>query len=166
MKLSTALPMLAFVCLLGFTSCSTEELPEDTVTSIDLNNPPNVKIIELEVLDLINQHRTEMGLSPLVDHNTVVKAVAFTHTDYMIDKNTISHDNFYQRKEILEQNAEAIEVSENVAYGFSSPESLVNAWINSPSHRETLEGDFTEFDISAEQNENGKWYYTNIFIKR
>jgi uncharacterized protein YkwD len=84
----------------------------------------------------------------------------------MIDKNTISHDNFYQRKEILEQNAEAIEVSENVAYGFSSPESLVNAWINSPSHRETLEGDFTEFDISAEQNENGKWYYTNIFIKR
>jgi uncharacterized protein YkwD len=96
----------------------------------------------------------------------VVKAVAFTHTDYMIQNDDISHDNFYQRKESLEMNAGANKVSENVAYGFSSPESLVNAWLNSPSHKETIEGDFTDFDISAEQSENGKWYYTNIFIKR
>jgi len=165
MSLSSALPAMAFVAVIGLTSCTTEILPEETVTAADLNNPPNVKVIELEVLELINQHRIEIGLNPLVDHS-VVKAVAFTHTDYMIEENTISHDNFFQRKESLEANAEARQVSENVAYGFSSPESLVNAWLNSPSHRETIEGDFTDFDISAEQNENGKWYYTNIFIKR
>lgn len=165
MRLSSALPALAFVAVIGFTSCSTENLPDETVTSIDLENPPDVKVIEVEVLELINQHRIEIGLTPLVDH-TLVKAVAFTHTDYMIEENTISHDNFFQRKESLEENAEAVQVSENVAYGFSSPQSLVNAWLNSPSHRETIEGDFTDFDISAEQNENGKWYYTNIFIKR
>ncbi|NQY09159.1 MAG: aldehyde dehydrogenase family protein, partial [Flavobacteriales bacterium] len=34
-----------------------------------------------------------------------VKAVAFTHTDYMIDEDDISHDNFYQRKQSLENNA-------------------------------------------------------------
>ena len=108
---------------------------------------------------------SHLGLNQLQEHS-VVKAVAFTHTEYMIDVDDISHDNFFQRKESLESNAEAVKVSENVAYGFSSAESLVNAWLNSPSHRSTIEGDFTEFDISAEQNENGKWYYTNMFIKR
>lgn len=165
MKLSSALPLLAFVVLMGVSSCSSEPYSEDPIESIDLNNPPDVKLIEIEVLELINQHRVEIGLSPLVAHS-VVKAVAFTHTDYMIQENNISHDNFFQRKESLEVNADAHLVSENVAYGFSSPESLVNAWLNSPSHRETIEGDFTDFDISAEQSENGKWYYTNIFIKR
>ena len=165
MKLSTALPALAFVALMGLTSCSTENISEDTIEAIDLENTPDAKAIELEVLDLINQHRITLGLNPLIDHS-LVKAVAFTHTDYMIEENNISHDNFYDRKESLQLNADASKVSENVAYGFASPESLVNAWLNSPSHRATIEGDFTDFDISAEQNENGKWYYTNIFIKR
>jgi len=165
MKRLSALPILAFVVMIGFSSCSTDNSVEDTIAATDLNNPPDVKVIEIEVLELINQHRISIGLNPLVDHS-VVKAVAFTHTDYMIEANDLSHDNFYQRKESLEVNAEAVSVSENVAYGFSSPESLVNAWLNSPSHRETIEGDFTDFDISAEQNDNGKWYYTNIFIKR
>lgn len=165
MKVSTALPLMAFVALISFTSCSTESFPVDEIKAIELNNPPDVKLIEIEVLELINEHRLTMGLSPLGDNN-IVKAVAFTHTDYMIEVDDVSHDNFFQRKESLQENAKAVEVSENVAYGFSSSESLVKAWLNSPSHRETIEGDFTDFDISAEQNANGKWYYTNIFIKR
>ena len=63
-------------------------------------------------------------------------------------------------------NVSATKVSENVAYAFSSAESVVNAWLNSDGHRENIEGDFTDFDISAEQNEEGRWYFTNIFIKR
>jgi uncharacterized protein YkwD len=66
----------------------------------------------------------------------------------------------------LEQNANAKMVSENVAYAYSTAQSVVNAWINSDSHRENIEGDFTDFEVSAEQNKEGKWYYTNIFIKR
>ena len=165
MKVSTALPLMAFVAMISFTSCTTESLPDDEIRTIELNNPPDVKTIEIEALELINQHRISKGLSALKAH-TIVKAVAFTHTDYMIEVNNISHDNFFQRKQSLEANASALEVAENVAYGFSSAESLVNAWLNSPSHRETIEGDYTDFDISAEMNENGKWYYTNMFIKK
>ena len=57
-------------------------------------------------------------------------------------------------------------VGENVAYAYSSARSLVNAWINSDSHRQNIEGDYTDFEVSAEQNKEGKWYYTNMFIKR
>ncbi|GAB4165161.1 MAG: hypothetical protein Tsb0033_26870 [Winogradskyella sp.] len=165
MKAKKLLPLLAIVALLGFTSCSTDSAAEDKINSIDVPVAPQAKLIEIEIMELINAHRINQGLNPLHDHNTV-KAVAFTHTDYMVEVNNVSHDNFFQRKQSLQINANANIVSENVAYGFSSAESVVNAWLNSPSHRENIEGDFTDFDISAEKNNEGKWYFTNIFIKR
>ena len=97
---------------------------------------------------------------------TLIKSVAGTHTEYMVQLDEVNHDNFYQRSSYLKENAGAIKVSENVAYGYTSSESLVNAWINSDSHRATIEGDFNYFEISAEQNSEGKWYYTNMFIKK
>ena len=83
-----------------------------------------------------------------------------------IDQDQISHDNFYTRRNSLINNAGAQNVGENVAYAYSSAQSVVNAWLNSPGHKDVIEGDYTDFDISAEQNNEGKWYFTNIFIKR
>lgn len=165
MKLTKLLPFMAIVALLGFTSCSTDTAAEDQINSIEVPVAPQAKLIEIEIMELINAHRINEGLNPLNDHSTV-KAVAYTHTDYMIEVNNVSHDNFFQRKQSLQVNANANIVSENVAYGFNSAESVVNAWLNSPSHKENIEGDYTDFDISAEQNNEGKWYFTNIFIKR
>lgn len=158
------LPLMALVALLTF-SCSSEEFPEETIDNIELQNAPEAKTIEIEILELINSHRIGMGLNALQNHNTI-KAVAYTHTDYMVEVNNVSHDNFFQRKNSLIQNASATRVSENVAYAFSSAQSVVNAWLNSEGHRANIEGDFTDFDVSAEKNGEGKWYFTNIFIKK
>lgn len=165
MKLTKLLPFLAIVALLGFTSCSTDSAADDQINSIEVPIAPQAKQIEIEIMELINAHRINQGLNPLSDHGTV-KAVAYTHTDYMVEVDNVSHDNFFERKQSLQVNASANIVSENVAYGFNSAESVVNAWLNSPSHKDNIEGDYTDFDISAEQNNEGKWYFTNIFIKR
>ena len=165
MKLTKLLPFMAIVAILGFTSCSTDNAAEDKVNSIEVPVAPQAKQIEIEIMELINAYRINEGLNPLNEHNTV-KAVAYTHTDYMIEADNVSHDNFFQRKQSLQANADANIVSENVAYGFNSAESVVNAWINSPGHKDNIEGDYTDFDVSAEQNNEGKWYFTNIFIKR
>ncbi|WP_299113751.1 CAP domain-containing protein [uncultured Winogradskyella sp.] len=165
MKVTKLLPFMAIVALLGFTSCSTDSAAEDKIDAIEVPVAPQAKLIEIEIMELINAHRINMGLNALSDHGTV-KAVAFTHTDYMVEVDNVSHDNFFQRKQSLQVNANANIVSENVAYGFNSAESVVNAWLNSPSHKDNIEGDYTDFDISAEQNNEGKWYFTNIFIKR
>ncbi|MFC4721874.1 CAP domain-containing protein [Geojedonia litorea] len=165
MKATTVLPFLALLGLMTFSSCSTEEFPEDNINNIALIEAPAPKEIEIEILERINQYRISKGLSALNNLN-VVKSVAFSHTDYMVEINRVNHDNFFQRKLSLEQNAKATRVSENVAYAYSSAQSVVNAWINSDAHRANIEGDFTDFEVSAEQNAEGKWYYTNIFIKR
>ena len=164
MKLLRQLPVVALLALSLF-SCSTENL-NDTADSLAENLvSPAAKAIEIEILDIINDHRLSQGLDPLNDMK-VVKSVAFSHTDYMVDKNVVSHDNFYKRSTYLKENAGASKVSENVAYGYTSAESVVNAWLKSESHKANIEGDYTNFDVSAEQNDEGKWYYTNIFIKR
>lgn len=165
MKVTKLLPFMAIVALLSFTSCSTESAVEGDINSIEVPVAPQAKQIEIEIMELINNYRISEGLNALSQHNTV-KAVAHTHTDYMIEVDNVSHDNFFQRKQSLEINASANLVSENVAYGFNSAESVVYAWLNSPSHKENIEGNYTDFDVSAEQNSEGKWYFTNIFIKR
>lgn len=165
MKVSKLLPLLAIIATLSFTSCATDTMEDDALNAIEVPIAPQAKLIEIEIMELINEYRINEGLNSLQNHNTV-KAVAFTHTDYMIEADNVSHDNFFLRKQSLQVNASANVVSENVAFGFSSAQAVVNAWLNSPSHKENIEGDFTDFDVSAEKDVNGKWYFTNIFIKR
>ncbi|MFD2824773.1 CAP domain-containing protein [Lacinutrix iliipiscaria] len=164
MKPSTLLPVLAlFVIFLS--SCSTDSIDDKAQ---NVNNDyvvPETKVIEVEILELINDYRLSAGLNPLTDLG-VIKSQAFDHTDYMIQNSNISHDNFTNRRNFLTANAGARKVSENVAYGYSTASSVVAAWIASDSHRDAIEGDYTHFDISAEQDADGYWYFTNIFIKK
>jgi uncharacterized protein YkwD len=164
MKLTTSWPVLALLALLSLSSCSTDAIEEDKIVEMT-SYVPQTKTIEVEILELINAHRISIGLTALNDMSAI-KAQAFGHTDYMIKNDEVSHANFFQRKTNLINNAGAVSVAENVAYAFSSSQSVVNAWLNSEGHRHVIEGDFTNFDISAEMDENGKWYFTNIFIKR
>ena len=164
MKLLTKLPLLALLAVLTF-SCSTDSLDNKVDT---LNNNmvvPKPKTIEIQILELINNHRLSIGLNP-IEYMDIIKAQAYNHTEYMVIENQVSHDNFFERSNYLKANAGAKYVSENVAYGYTKAETVVNAWLKSDAHRKTIEGDFTHFDISAEQNSEGRWFYTNIFINK
>ena len=165
MKLLTKLPLLALFTVFVLSSCTTDII-DDNVAALELKSTKiKTKAIEIDILDLINNHRLSLGLSSLTDMD-IVKSVAYTHTDYMVDNDEVSHANFFERSNYLKQNAGAQRVSENVAYGYSSAESVVRAWLKSDGHKANIEGDYTNFDISAEVNGEGKWYYTNIFIKK
>ncbi|APY12263.1 hypothetical protein BWZ22_13960 [Seonamhaeicola sp. S2-3] len=164
MKLLTKLPLLALLAVLSF-SCSTDSF-DDKAEEIELSLiTPETKSIEIEILEYINNHRLSLGLNPLEDM-TIVKSVAYSHTDYMLDTGEVSHDYFYTRSNYLKENAGAVKVSENVAYGYSTAETVVNAWLKSEGHKANIEGDFTNCDVAAEMNEKGRWYFTNIFIKK
>ncbi|WP_111307197.1 CAP domain-containing protein [Confluentibacter sediminis] len=164
MKLLNKLPLVALFAVLSY-SCSTDSMDDksDLITA-DLVIPATTSF-ELEILELINDHRLSVGLNPLQNMD-LIKSQAFSHTDYMVEAQEVSHDYFYDRSNFLKKNAGAVKVSENVAYGYTSAQSLVNAWLKSEGHKANIEGDFTNFDISAEKATDGKWYYTNIFIKK
>ena len=158
--------LTVFLFAITLTSCSTDTLDDDqNVASNKEVVIPEAKTIEIEILNLINQHRLSIGLNSL-ESIDIIKGQAYSHTDYMVEIDEVNHDYFYNRKAYLEANVNAQQVSENVAYGYSSASSVVNAWLNSEGHRHNIEGDFTHFEVSAEKNQNDKWYFTNIFIKK
>ncbi len=118
-----------------------------------------------EILYYVNQYRGTLGLEPILMDKTYASAYAVEHTKYMIQQNKISHDNFSDRAEGLNsQGAQA--VAENVGFGYNSAKDLVTAWINSPSHRDTMEGNYTHSGIGALQDGSGVYYVTQLFYRK
>lgn len=154
------------LCLIFFiTSCSSSE--ESVVVAAE---EPVVEYIapssiENEILNRINDYRVSINLSALNNFN-IVKVPALNHTHYMIDEQEISHDGFNDRASYLVENADIVSAAENVASGFTTAESLVDAWIASDGHRANIEGDYNYFDVIARKDSDGRWYYTNIFVKK
>jgi len=157
--------ILAFASFMLF-SCATDDsdeiLQNEEIVDIQLSYTS----LESEIITLINDYRSENGLSTLNVLN-IVSFEAGTHSNYMVQVGEVNHDNFNQRYQYLVANADAISASENVAYGYNSAQSVVNAWLNSPSHKEIISNpSFTDFGISTKTDNEGKYYYTNIFIKK
>jgi uncharacterized protein YkwD len=119
---------------------------------------------ELEAMNLINTYRVSVGLNELQQINHI-SYKSEEHDHYMIRNNVVNHNDFVARSENLISVLGAKRVGENIAYNYNTPQSVVKAWLNSPTHKENLEGDYTHFGISIRTNPDGKKYYTNIFVK-
>lgn len=78
---------------------------------------------------LINDYRARNGLQPL---NVAVElaALAGEHTDTMAERRQLSHEGFRERA----QRTGSRVCVENVARGYSKPESLLDGWQKSPAH--------------------------------
>jgi len=164
--LTIKLSLLVFLSFVLF-SCSKED---DGIylnqTAEVINKNVSYSKIENNVLDLVNAHRTSLGLSTLTKMN-LISGVADGHTDYMVKTGIISHDNFDERAQELMDKAGAKSVGENVAYGYTTAESVVNGWLNSPEHKAIIENpNFTNFGISTEANKDGRNFFTQLFIKK
>jgi len=147
-----------------FISCS----KENNEIYIEKSYENNIKYskIEMGILDLVNNHRTSIGLNTL-EKMDIISTVAKSHSDYMVKTGRVSHENFSNRQDKLVANANAIAVGENVGYGYSNAKDVVKAWLNSDTHRKVIEKSaFTHFGISTQQNLKGRIFITQIFIKR
>ena len=151
------------ISLSSLTSCSSDSESVETVAEAPKSYTHNTT--ELELLDAVNAYRVSVGLTPLqiIEH---ISYKSSEHNDYMIATQTVTHEGFDQRKTNLQAVLGAYRVGENVAYAFSTAQATVNAWVDSPSHKANLEGDYTHFGASIKVDGEGKKYYTNMFIKK
>ncbi|OIQ40563.1 MAG: hypothetical protein BM563_02445 [Bacteroidetes bacterium MedPE-SWsnd-G1] len=167
MKTFTLKLTYAFLFSMLFISCTQDEdgiYEEESLTLKDVS--VSYTVMEYQIFSLVNEHRESIGLEKLNIIN-LISAEAEDHTDYMIQTGIPSHDNFPIRHQNLVKNVKAKKVGENVAYGYSSAEAVVKAWIKSDGHRQNIENpNFTDFGISTKKNKEGRNYFTHIFIKR
>lgn len=128
------------------------------------SNVYSYSTIENEILALINNYRISVGLKALLKTD-YISTQAEQHNTYMIANNIIDHAGFDTRYQNIKSALGAKSVGENVAFGYTSAQAVVNGWLASPGHKANIEGDFTNFGISVRSDSAGKKYFTNIFAK-
>lgn len=167
MKIQRTLSLFTILFLaLLLLGCSKDDDTIHTTLDIDLSilNDNDWEKAE-EILTLINDYRKSIDLPIIKMDRQYASAIALDHTQYMIDVGTISHDFFMNRSNALKEIG-IKRVGENVAFGYTSTEALVNAWIESPGHRQVIEGNFTHSGFGVLKNEKGVYYYTQLFCRK
>ena len=147
--------------LLFFSNCGTKP-PSKSSTE----KTADFSRLEEDILTKINRHRSSKGLSPL-KMNSDITTEAEEHSQQMASgKTSFGHSGFDARiKRISNVLGPARKSAENVALGSNSADEVVGGWLNSPGHKQNIEGDFTLTGIGVARNSKGVLYYTQLFIK-
>lgn len=125
----------------------------------------NISDFEVEVLQLINQHRQQLDLAPLSFHAPIQEA-SRAHSANMANGSVpFGHGGFSERANQLIQLLAGNAASENVAWGQRNAHEVVKSWLNSDGHRKNIEGDYNLTGIAIVQNSQGENVFTQIFIK-
>ena len=161
--LRAILPMAFMFTLISCSSNSTEDI---AAASTPVVQNYTYEQDETELADLINQYRVSVNL-PVLQIVNHISYKCEEHDAYMIANNVVNHDLFAERSENIIEVLGATKVSENIAYNFTTSNSVLTAWLASPGHKANIEGNFTHFGVSIRVNPaTGKKYYTNIFMKK
>ncbi|MEB3178445.1 MAG: CAP domain-containing protein [Nostocaceae cyanobacterium] len=123
-----------------------------------------------KVIALTNQERAKRGLRQL-QWNAQLFNAAQEHSQ------TMAHGDFFDHRELVkrvrEEGYPSSFVGENISAGYSTPEDVVNGWMNSPGHRNNiLNSEYEEIGVGHYYLENDggrfkyKHYWTQIFGKR
>ena len=167
MKLIALRTVLLVAIVYVMNSCSANA---DEIEKVDGASSKKVVVytynaLELETMELINTHRVNIGLNRLEKINHI-SFKSEEHSNYMIANNVVNHNDFVARSENIMSTLGATTVSENIAYNFNSSQTVLLAWLASPSHKKNVEGNFTHFGLAVKENPvNGRKYFTNIFAK-
>ena len=123
--------------------------------------------MQADILYYVNEHRLSKGLVPL-NMNQLVTAEALKHSQQMASgRVALGHSGFSNRVERISSQLGPISQSgENVASGNLTAKQVVANWLNSPGHRENIEGRFTLTGIGIAKNNKGVIYFTQIFIRK
>jgi len=145
--------------ILFIVSCSKESINGDAIPVA-----VNAVAVEQELLEIVNTHRNSLGAAPLA-FSPLAYEYANLHTDYMISKGSISHDNFSSRASKIAAETDAKQIAENVAKDYPTAAAAFQGWLESPNHKSTMEADFTHTAISVKISADGDYFYTQLFFK-
>ena len=123
---------------------------------------------EKEVVRLVNRERASRGLKPLT-YDWELSRVARYKSEDMRNNNYFSHTSPTYGSPFQMMKSFGIKYTaagENIAKGQKTPESVMNAWMNSSGHRANiLNGQYEQIGIGYETDKSGNTYWVQMFIK-
>jgi uncharacterized protein YkwD len=117
------------------------------------------------VFDLVNQERVNAGVAPLI-WDEAATGVAYAHSVDMQVRNFFDHTNPSGQSpgdRLTQAGIAWTACGENIAMGYGSPASVMNAWMNSPGHRSNiLHPMFTHLGVGVHAPGSGPWWTQNF----
>lgn len=130
--------------------------------SISIPKSKDVSGYASEVVKIVNSERAKQGLAPLTVRNDLAQYAQLRSTEIVSNFAHMRPDGASPLDYVMDING-IFTAGENIAYGQSSPEAVMNAWMNSPGHRANiLNSNFTMIGVGCYE-ENGTLYWTQIF---
>ncbi len=114
------------------------------------------------VVELCNEHRAANGVNNMLVLDTILTAAADVRAKEIVTVFEHTRPDGSQWHTVLgEFNYTCYKAGENIAGGFSTPEAVVEAWMNSPGHRANiLNPDYNKIGVGYYVDQNGAyWYY-------
>ena len=119
---------------------------------------------EAEVIQLVNNIRKQNGLSPLTANWELSRVARYKSQD-MADRKYFSHTSPTYGTPFQMIKAFGLSyrtAGENIAYGYASPQKVVDGWMNSSGHRANiLNASYTQIGVGYVAKGN---YWTQMFI--
>lgn len=136
---------------------------------IYIPNIDDVKALETEVVNLVNQERAKQGLSPLTQNWELSRVARYKSQDF-INNNYFAHQSPVYGSPFDMMKAFGISyrsAGENIAKFQRTPTEVMNAWMNSPGHRANiLNSSYTEIGVGVAKDSKGNLYWTQMFIRK
>jgi uncharacterized protein YkwD len=118
------------------------------------------------VLDLTNTERAKVGRKPLVPNTQLMQAASLTNRQ-LISSGIWAHvmpgTPYPQPTDRIDATSyHWLKMGENIGRGMdATPDTMVQVWVNSPSHYENLiDADFTEIGLAIDTAPDGTVYMT------
>lgn len=117
-----------------------------------------------QIVNLVNEERTKAGLMPLEKSDGISLAAAVRAEELTSSFSHTRPDGSAYRT-VLEQNGITYRsCGENVAYGYSTPEAVMDAWMDSDGHRANILNDgYTNIGVGYFKDNRGLGYWAQIF---
>ena len=119
-----------------------------------------------QVVKLVNEERAKAGLSPLSVNS---KAANAAQTRAREIEKSFSHtrpDGSSFNTALTEAGVSFRGAGENIAYGQTTPQQVMEGWMNSSGHRANiLNANYTSIGVGHYKNGAGVDYWTQLFIQ-
>lgn len=118
-----------------------------------------------DVLTYTNKYRQSKGLTVLKQHKGL-NEIAQKHSEDMASgKEDFGHSGFKKRGEKVRKIFESCTMAENVAYGATTGQEVVEQWKGSAGHKKNMLGNYTYIGIGVAKDKRGRIYYTQLFVR-
>jgi len=148
------------LCITLFECTHVDQSGEQKATS-------ELRELEEEIHQLVNQYRVSQQLPPLVTHE-IITYYARMHSRAMArGEVAFGHHGFPERVEMISRFLTKNAAAENVACNNETysdcARHAVQDWIGSSRHRQSINGDYVLTGVGVAASPSGFYYFTQIF---